>query len=267
MNDTTSTPTTPESVLTAEVTATGTAPRGNSYEITPELQPFADAVMATPLDDVPTPHSMPEGWGANLTMRSTGLPPEMRREVEEKLNALGSLTPEDRAAKDVEFTAAAIRSKRMELRVLTGVGSDASPYHREQAAIAREVRDLATEFQRLQSELEEVARHETVTDPATGETKAVPVYRVAGTRAQAYARQQEDISRRMRLLVKDDGSLGIEGEKQLRQALHTSAVARQALHRQVTEEAEAKRRAEEINTERRINARAESLARLNRNGG
>jgi hypothetical protein len=265
MNNDASTPATDTSELTAEVTATGTASSRPSYEITPELRPHADAIMATDLNDVPSPHSIPEGWGTSLTMRSTGLPPEMRREVEEKLAQLGDLPPELRAAKDVEFTAQAIRSKRMELRVMTGVGADATPYHREQVAIARDYRDLASDFDRLQKELERVARYETTVDPETGAPKALPIYAVTAERAQAYAMQQDDISRRMRLLVNDDGTMGHEGEKRLRQALHQSATQRAELQRQIEERAEAKQMALQINRDRRVKEQAERLASLQRN--
>ncbi len=253
------------SELSADVTATGTASTRPSYEITPELRPHADAIMATDLNTVPTPHSIPEGWGTSLTMRSTGLPPEMRREVEEKLAQLGDMTAEQRAAKDVEFTAQAIRSKRMSLRILTGVGADATPYHREQVAIAREVRELDAEFLQLSSELAHVLRHDTVVDPATGEATAVPVYAVTGERLRAYAARQDDISRRRRLLVNDDGSMGYESEKRLRQALYDSSVARAKLQQQLEERAEVKQMAQQINRDRRIKEQAERLASLQRN--
>jgi len=251
--------------LTATVTGTGTASKQPSYEITPELRPHADAILAVDPNDVPTPHQMPEGWGASLTMRSTGLPPEMRQAVEARLSQLGDVTPEQRAAKDVEFTFDAIRSKRMELRVLTGVGSDASPYHREQVAIAREVRDLSKEFDRLSEQLTEVARYDTSVDPVTGDAKAVPVYAVSAERAKGIASQQDDISRRIRLLLNDDGTMGYEAEKRLRQRLHESATQRAALHEQVAGRAEAERRADEIIREERINKQAQSIASMRRN--
>jgi hypothetical protein len=264
VEDNTSAPET--TALTAEVTATGTASKRPSYEITAELRPHADAIMAMDLNSVPTPHSIPEGWGAKpLALRSTALPADMKLEVDAKLAQLGNVTPEERAAKEAQFTEQAIRSKRMELRVMTGVGKDATPYHREQVAIARDYRDLAAEFDRIQADLHRVARYENVTDPNTGEAKAVPVLAISAERQKAYIARQDDISRRMRLLVNDDGSMGYEGEQRLRQALHESSAARQKLAQQLYVDAEAKRRAAHNEQERRINERAESLARLQRN--
>jgi hypothetical protein len=264
MTNTDSIPAT-DAALTAEVTATGTASTRPSYEITPELRPHADAILAMdPVDDVPPPYEFPVGYRLPAP-RVTALPPEMQREVQARLAELPvQTTPEQRQAKEAEFTASAIRSKTLATRVLTGVGSNASPYHREMVGIAREVRDLGAKYDQLQQDLSEVVRYETVTDPATGEPKPVPVYRVGGVRAQAYAAQQQDILRRIRLLVQDDGTHGIEAGKRLRQALHESAVARQKLQQQVEERAEAKRRADEINRERRINAQAQSLASVAR---
>lgn len=262
--------TTPEDIepeLTAEVTGTGRASR-TSYDIAPEHQHHADAILAMdPIADVPRPYEIPEGWAANLTLRATALPPKMQREVTDQLAALGDLTPEQRSAKEAEFTAAAIRSQRQRLIVQGGVGKDATPYHREMAGIAREVQDLFGQYEHLQGELSRVIRHDTMIDPATGEPKAVPVYALSEERQRAYAGQQQDLLRRMRLLVNDDGTPGIEGTRRMRQALVESVEARVELARQIAEEAEVKRLAVEINRDKRIRARAEARARHIDNGG
>ena len=252
--------------LTSKVTATGNASQ-TMHGSDPELQPQVDAILKINPMDVPRPYDIPDGWASNLTLRATALAPEQQREVAAKLEALGELSPEQKAAKEAEFTADVIKSQRSRLIVQGGVGSDATPYHREQAGIARDVDDLNRRYDALQSDLERIVRHNTERDPITGELKAVPVYAVTGTRAKAYVEEQQDIARRVRLLVKDDGTYGIEGAKRVQQALATSAVALKALQRQVHVNTEAKRRAAEISLEKEINERAESLARLNRNGG
>lgn len=127
-----------EPQLTAEVTATGTAPRPTDL-IAPEHKHHADAILAMDPMQIPRPYDIPEGWAANLTLRATALPPEMQRTVTAKVAALGNLTPEQRSAKEAEFTANVIRSQRSNLIVQGGVGRDATPYHRELASIAREV--------------------------------------------------------------------------------------------------------------------------------
>lgn len=255
------TPTTTGNDLAANVGSTGTAPR-NDYAITPDLRPYADSVLAMdPIRDVPPPYEFPEGhsWPAP---RSTSLPDPQRQEVQAKL---ATLPPEQREARDAEFTAAAIRSMSAAIRVKTGVGQGATPFHREMVGIAREVYDLDAEFNRLQSALETVVRYDASVDPATGEASATPVYAVTDTRAEAYVAQQKDILRQIRLLVNDEG-YGLEGRRRMDTALHESAMARKQLHEQMEDHAEAKVRAVHNERERRINERAESLARLTRNG-
>lgn len=253
-----------EPQLTAEVSTTG-SPSRISNVIAPEHQHHADAILAMDPLAVPRTHDIPDGWAANLTMRATALPPEMQREVMDKLAALGNLTPEQRQAKEAEFTADAIRSQRSSLMVKIGVGRDATPYHQELLGIAREVEDNNRQIDALQAELDRVARYGTVTDPVTGEIKPVPVYAVTGERERAYKAQQVDLHRRIRLLVNDNGTPGIEGAKRAHQALAESVAALVERDRQVTEEAAAKLLAAKDARDERIRKRADSIVRLNRN--
>jgi hypothetical protein len=72
-----------------------------------------------PVNDVPTPHSIPDGWAANTPLRVTMLPPAMQSEVRARLMAL----PEpQRAANEAAFTAEAIKAIRADIRIKTGVG-------------------------------------------------------------------------------------------------------------------------------------------------
>lgn len=250
--------------LTVHVSATG-SPSRSSNAIDPEHQHHADAILAMDPLAVPNTHEMPNGWAANLTMRATALPPEMQREVTNKLAALGDLSPEERQAKEAEFTAAAVRSQRTSLMVKIGVGKDATPYHRELLDIVREVEDNYRQIDALQAELDRVARYDTEADPVTGEPKPVPVHAVTGERKRAYTAQQEDLHRRIRLLMNPDGTPGIEGARRAKEALAESVAARVELERQVTEEAEAKVLATKNARDERIRKRADSIVRLNRN--
>lgn len=249
------------STLTGNVTSTGPASTKPTYDIAPEDKHIADAILAMdPLNDVPTPHQIPEGWTVP-PLRASMLPPAMQADVRAKLTAI----PEaQRAAKEPEFVAAAIQSMRADIRIKTGVGSNATPYHREQVGIAREVRDLGQEFDRLAASLQEVERYDRITDPVTGETKPVPVYRMRGTRLAAITAQQDDIIRRIRLL-QNGNAYGLEGERRMKQALHESVMAHKALMEQREEAAEAERQAVDEARKERINARAQSLKRLRTN--
>lgn len=266
MTNTTNTPADDSNALSATVTTTGIA-SPTSYAIDPEHQHHADAIRAMDPMQVPMPFEIPDGFAASLTLKPTALPPVMQNEIAAKLAALGPLSPAVREAKQAELTVAAVRSQRSRLITKIGVGKDATPYHREMAGIAREVSDLHDEHTRLENELAHVVRHDTVIDPATGEPKAVPVYAVMGTRARAYVERQRDLERQIRLLAGEGDGLGIEGQRRVSRAMHESVMARVELQRQVDEEAEAKALAETINRNHRVNARAESLARLRRNGG
>lgn len=255
-----------DSGLSAEIMSIGSEAR-KPIDILPEHQHHADAVLAMDPSEVPMPYSIPEGWGMNLKLRIEALPEDMQRDVNARLRALGEMSPEDRSAREQQFCADAIRANRSKLITQIGVGADALPYHREAAAIAREVSSLIREHEGLFQTLEGSVRYETQTDPLTGEKVPVETYGLSPGRVRGIQMQQADIGRRIRLLVNEDGSHGIEGARRMREALAESVAVRVELERQITEEAEAKRRAEEINREKRINARAESLASLRRNGG
>jgi hypothetical protein len=263
---TTSTPATANaSALQAAVTTGGTAaPAADA--IAPEQQHHVDAILAMDPMQVPMPYDIPEGALAGLSLRLTALPPAMQHEVAAKLAASGPMNAETAKVREAELTAAAIRDQRARTIAKVGVGRDATPYHRELAHIAREVGDLNAEHDRLQDELSRVLRYETKADPVTGEPMPVPVYAVTGERAEAYVARQHDLERQIRLLVGDGNSPGLEGAKRMRRALAESVAARVELQRQVDEEAGAKAEAEAINRRKRISERAESLARLQRNG-
>lgn len=250
--------------LRSEVISAGTPQSSSDYAIAPADQHIADAILAMdPVNDVPAPHKFPEGWAANVPLRLTMLPPPMQGEVRAKLDAIPVA---QRAVKEPELTAAAIRSMRADIRVKTGVGPTATPYHREMVGIAREVRDLGAQYEQLTESLSAIDGYETVTDPTTGEPKPAPVFRVQGNRLKAVLAQQEDLLRQMRLL-QNDGAYGIEGRRRLDQALHESVAARKAVAEQLADDAEAKRRTEQELREDRIAKRVRSMKRMRTTDG
>lgn len=248
--------------LTADVSAIGGPSTSPTYDIDPADRSIADSILAMDPMDAPPPYEIPHGWKVP-PLRVTALPKDRREEVYTKLDALpDGLTPKEREAKEAEFTADVVRSMQSGIRVKTGLGRDALPYHREMMAITVECQELAREFDRLSDELTDVQSHRTEIDPATGEAKPVPVYRVQGARHAAYVAQQADLARRMRLLIGEESGFGLEGQKRIKQALFESVGLIKARDQQVAEHAEAKRRAEEMAREERINAQARSIARM-----
>lgn len=254
------------SSLVREPSYSGPSRPEESFAIAPEDQHHADAIVAMdPLGDEMSPHNIPEGWTVP-PLRLTMLPPAMQGEIRDKLNGVPDTV---RTAKEQELTAAAIQSMRGELRLKAGLGGTATPFHVETLQIAREVGELNVEFERIQNDLHEVVGHYTTRDPHTGEAKAAPVYRIdpGSQRYSAMVARQQDILREIRLLRKDDGTYGLNGQKRINEALHSAVMARKELARQAEEEAEVKAMAEQINRDKRIRDAAEKRARLNRNGG
>lgn len=249
------------SELRAEITNYGSPQPDEGFTIAPEDQHIADRILAMdPMRDVPSPVQIPDGWVAP-PLKLTALPVDRQAAVATKLERL---QPGESAAREAEFVADEIRAMLPDIRIKCGVGPGASEYHREQAAIAREYRDLCQQFDFYAAELSEISHHATEFDSKTGEALAVPVYAVQGNRAKAYAEHQEDLLRQMRLLIKDDGSHGLEGEKRRLRALAASVRNIKALEQQAAEAAEASAKADEINREERVRLQAESLARMRR---
>lgn len=249
--------------LVPNVTATGGASKAENYAIAPEDIPLRDAVLAIdPINGVPTPHQIPDGWGHGLTFKLTALPPEMQAEVRAKL---ASVAPDQRAAAEAGLTAEAIRARRGAIRIQTGVGPSALPYHREMVAIAREYTDLLATFNRRQAELDEVASHQTTVDPTTGKAEAVPVYRVQGARRAAYEAEQAQTIYRLSMLQNADGTPGIEGQRRMQRAMHESVQLLKERQEAIADRAEVERRTKEQVREERINTLVASRVRMARN--
>ena len=261
MTDTTTSASGGDLPMRAIVESYGPAARG-AEGIPEEHQQYADQVLQMdPFDDVPSAVKDTAGRRP-MNLKASGLPDDMRLEVQAKLHALPR---ELRDGAESQLVAEAIRGKRVEIRVKTGLGEDALPFHREQITIARQVRDLVQRRGWFESELSRVRSYGTQTDPETGEVSPVEEKAINGPRRDGYQNQIDDIDRQIRLLMNPDGTPGIEAKRRVREALAESAAMLHQIAQQKAEAAEVKRRAVEINRENRINARAQSLARMQRN--
>ncbi|MDE2563789.1 MAG: hypothetical protein KGL48_16230 [Sphingomonadales bacterium] len=255
---------TTDSNLTSTFSAIG-ASKPDGFDIAPEDKPIADAILAQhPIYDTPHPHQIPEGWQAP-PLRISALPPKLQPKVRENLERY----PEDqRASVEARLVEDVVRNEMLpSIRVRTGLGPTATPYHKEMVQIAAEVSDLQREWDRLQSDIKAVDRYVVRRNPETGADTPYPVMRLQGTRLKAAEERQKDVARQIRLLVNEDHTPGIEGRRRVREALHASVSAVRALNQRVAEEVEVNRRADEINREARIHSRAEARARMRRNGG
>lgn len=242
--------------MRAVVDYSGFQPK-RSTETPEEHLPYIDKVLSMhPFDDVPGNVSDGTNLPNQKHVSIEALSPEMRSEV---IDRLAHHRPEDQDRFEAHYVMEAIKAKRGQIRAMTGVGKDALPFHREQAEIAGQFYELQRRRDDLQDELDKVREYRTENDPETGAAKPVEIMAVTGNRRTAYEHQVIELDRQMRLLVTPDGSYGIEAQKRLEETLRKSAAILYDREQVQEEEAEAKRRAAEVEREERINRRVESL--------
>lgn len=243
----------------AETRSTYTPP---SYDIAPDDKQIAEGILAMDaFDDVASGASFPSSLKLS-SLKTTALPPELRNKVEADLNDIAF---DQRAGKEAELVAKAIRSVRGTTRRLIGNGPNALPYHSELLTIANEHEDAERESDRIFADLAEVSHHETTFNEVTGKQEAVPVFAVQGDRRRAMETRLKELAYKSSLLVDADGKHGIEAQRRLAKALQESVGVVKRQKQDAYELAEAKRRAVAHEQERRINERAEQFARHSRN--
>lgn len=261
MNVIDNTPEPNDTELSANVTDTGTAGSSNSPAVSPEDKPYLDAVRAMdPFKDVPGVVVTPLGRKFPAPTLEA-LDPEARAVVRARMASAG-LSASEQAARETEFVQAHLVSQLPRIRIMTGLGDEATPLHREECLLARERFDLVSEYNRYEDMLSEIASYRTEVDPATGEPCPVPVFAVQGQRREAYLAHMDDIARRADLLVDENGNPGHEGQARLRAAGAETVALLKAREEALAEREEAKRRGVEIAREARINKQAASIARM-----
>ncbi|QIG53896.1 hypothetical protein G6N82_06770 [Altererythrobacter sp. BO-6] len=250
--------------LRATVTHYGSL-SGKSEGIPAEHQPYAEQVLKMDsLRDVAG--NVADNSGVVPTqLKVDSLPHEMRSEVYRKLELLPNMPKEELAKHESKLVAEAITAKRGSIRSLTGVHPDSLPFHKEQANIAMQVRDLYRKHDDYQSQMDKVVDVKKAEDPVTGELVAEPVYWLSETKRANFANAIADIDRQIRLLMAPDGSFGLEGRKRMDKALAESAAILHKIATHRTEEREAQKLADEIVSKERIQRRAEVLASQKRN--
>lgn len=246
--------------MTDTTAAAASVPQG-AEGIPVDHQPYVQQIIKMdPYDDVPGPVTITGNPRPLGKMKASGLSEEMRAPILAKLHSVPDAQREeveDRLVKE------AIRAKRAEIRVRTGLGEGALPYHREQVELARQVQDLVSKRTWFTDELAKVSGYETRTDPATGQPVPQEVLAIQDPRRRAgYAERITDIDRQLRLLMNPDGSPGIEAEKRLTKAMADSAALLHRRDRLRIEKAEAEKLAVEMNRKARIEKQARSIASM-----
>lgn len=261
MTDNTS-PASSDEPLRATVAHYGT-PTPKADPLSPDLVPYAQRVLKIdPIREVPGNVAISGSMPAPLSLKLDALAPSDQAEVRRKLDLLPPLSAQDRVKHESRLVAEVARGKLGAVRAMTGLGPDATQYHREACEIAGQVADLQRKRDVLQAAIDDIADLKRGTDEATGEVVAIPVYRLGEERRQAYANQVAEYDRNIRLLVNPDGSYGIEGQKRMREALAASATQLKRAQELRADEAKAQKRAADKAREDRINKRAEQLAKM-----
>lgn len=207
-----------------------------------------------PVNDVRGPVTFDGGWATIIPAQVplTSLPPRIAEPIKAEL---ASASPERRPALEAKLIAEALYSNSLQLRVSAGPGAGANPYQIESFAQAKERQDLENEAWSLRAELADVARWDNVADPKTGKQQPVAVERVQGHPRKLKEGRLNEIERKLE-------ALKIEGPRRLKKAMQEAVEAHKAKQQQIADEAEARRRAEQIVREDRINDRAAVRARM-----
>jgi hypothetical protein len=186
----------------------------------------------------------------------TTLPPgPMRDQVEKQL---AMQPPSNRSDAEHELVKRALEANGLDVRGRAGVGPNATPYHKEQATLASELRRLDEEYDQLTTDIAAVRGHETRFNEATGKSEAVPIPLYGEERRNAMLQRMLQIQHIAAL--KQPG--GIEYERRMAKALHDTVELRKAVAAQKAKLAKVEARATELVEKEEIERLARAKARM-----
>lgn len=227
------------------MTEVTTAPAPDD-EPTPEE--FAAASHIRPLEDLPSNWTV-KGNPTILAPTLAALSPDQQAVV---LERAGSADP--KALDDALRTF--LREKSAEARLLTGAGEGATEAERTALDQVSTLRTLSNDAARLEAELADVVEHRT--EYQEGKPVAVPVYRHNGDGRTAREASLREVQYRMTLVA------GVEGDKELQEAVRRDALRTREINRQLEERAAMKALGEQTLRDERIRAGAENYAQHRR---
>lgn len=191
-----------------------------SQPLSEELQPYARQVLdMDPFEDVSGASTVTPGKVA-VTPSIDALPPDLQGRVRAELR---DVPPELAKEREGAVVLRVLKERVYNNRAETGIGEDSLPFHKVDVELAGRIRQLDREIAQYEGYLSDVRDHETVMDPETGEKKAQPILRVTGPRRRGFEATLNDLKRQRRLLIDDDGNLGVEAVREKRKALAESA--------------------------------------------
>lgn len=182
-----------------------------------------------------------------------GLPPEMRERVATKMANVKA----DHAIFERQFIREELEANSYRLKVLAGPGKDANEYERECFGIMREIYDLECEADRIEAELNDTVGYGTDYD-SDGNPVAVPVFRFAPETRKGRQEALQDVRYRI---------TQIEREAPARRTAARDRMAARitADNEQLAVHTEAKRKADAMLRQERVDHLAEAFAKSRRN--
>jgi len=231
-----------------------------SYAIAPEDQALADEIATFTMEDVPSDHSITGAVVLRGRITAKAFAPETR----DRIMAEVAQVPADRAAAvEDRLVLEELRKRRMDNLVKNGPNTP-DLFQQERFALVGELERLDAEFNRLSSELAEVARMDTeydpagrpIIDPSTGAPKRKTTYRYEGDARRAKETRSAEIIAHIAALE------GGEGKRRLDKALYEEVERRKEIQQQLADHAEIERRAREKVREDRIEKAATQRARI-----
>ncbi len=208
-----------------------------------------------------------EGLRAEATPALTvsALSPETAAPI---IRQLAGLTPEQRAKREPELVMQTLRAASDKARIMTGLGSDATPLAKAQVNLAYREREFERRIDSWAAKLNEqtgaraVIDPETgkaVIDPATGQPKMDPIYAMSDGQRAAGQAEMNELLRQLSVLR------GPEGDRELDEALKATVQLKKELGQQQADLVEVERRAQGIVRDEDLNRRAAVLAKSLRN--
>ena len=218
------------------------------YEVAPEDLHIAAEIAATDPMSLPSSARVKGAIKFPSVVPITALSPQMRASVETDLRGVPA---ERREAAERVAVQKVLRENGVLNRSRSGFDESVGPYWQEMAAVTSEYNSLLAEYDRLNEQMSEVAGWETEEGPdGKPVPKAVPVMSELALRSAAS--RQAELLYRMGLLANKDGSHGPEAKRRLAQAMVEEVAMRKERAMEAAALAEAKRRREEREFEKRV---------------
>jgi hypothetical protein len=176
--------------------------------------------------------------------------------TQDRINAkLANVTPGNRDLFEREFIREELEANSRKVRLMTGLGDDATETQRATLNIANRVRLLQNDIANAQGRLDEPM---VVNDPVTGQPVPLKTKRLQGDGRTALQHQINEWNRQIALLR------GVEGDREIEEATRADIKRIREQEQSLADLAEARKRADANKREERIERMADTFARNSR---